>query len=441
MNYKEIKEVKGLPLLGSILDYKSDALSLFLNAARENGDICAIRMGPERIIFVNNPDWVAEILAKRIDFFVKSPSYRELELLLGQGMVTTEGEVWKKQRDNARHAFTISSLNTLIAPIKDIVTDFSHNTVLDGHQRDIFKDMLDLSMNIALKTLFGQSSSDISRYSVSIALENASDYVIKRLEAIIKLPPHIPTFSALKFRKEKSVLDRQVIEIIKNHDSHGGKDCLLNMILENETDHDEIKDQLLTFFLTSYETIASAATWTFYFISRYKRWHKIIKDEYKQAVLEKTADIFELKYTNAVINESMRLLPPVWSFSRTAKEDITIGEHKIAAGKMVVISPYCLQRHPDYWEKADDFVPTRWLGELYSHKLNRTFIPFGAGPRICLGMNYARMVLPIIIGEFCKRGFFETSYQGYPELKAGITIRPVKGVNGIWKYLADDKVT
>ncbi|MGV7961986.1 cytochrome P450 [Photorhabdus tasmaniensis] len=439
MRYQEIKKIKGLPLIGSILDYKSDALSLFLKAARENGDISIIKMGPESIVFVNNPDWVAEILAKKMNFFVKSPSYRELELLLGQGMVTTEGDVWKKQRDNARHAFHITSLNSLIAPVKDIITQFSYHTVLDGHQRDIFKDMLDLSMSIALKTLFGQSSIDTSRHNVSIALERASDYVIKRLEAIIKLPPQIPTISSLKFRKEKSVLDRKIAEIIKNNASEGHQDCLLNMIIENENDHDAIKNQLLTLFLTSYETIASAATWTFYFISRYKRWYKIIKDEYTSAVLENASDIFELKYTNAVINESMRLLPPVWSFSRTAKEDVSIGEYKIAAGTMVVVSPYCLQRHPDYWDKADDFIPERWLGEINSHKLNRTFIPFGAGPRICLGINYARMVLPIIIGEFCKKGFFETNYQEYPELKAGITIRPVNGVNGVWRESPDDK--
>ncbi|MFL9872550.1 cytochrome P450 [Paraburkholderia megapolitana] len=437
MSAKPIQTVKGWPVLGSIMHYKRDALSLFLNAARDLGDVSAIMMGPTRVVLVNSPQHVAEILQDRTDAFGRSPSYRELELLLGAGMLTTEGAQWKAQRAQAQPAFQKKQLTSMIPTIREKIDQVVGEWMPAGQtglrRRDLFADMLDMSMRITLRTLFGQVH-ELAHRKMITALEDGSRYVIQRLEGIVNLPPHWPTPSAKEFWKNRAVLDASVLDIIRQYQRGTQPPNLLGMVLEGDGPQDEenIKNQLLTLFITSYETVATGMTWVFHFLSQHPRWYQAVVEELERYDELGYDDIFSLTTTNAVIHESLRLMPPIWSFSRTAKRDVTIDGYPIAAGTMVVVSPYCLQRHPSHWDDPDTFNPARWTAGSSTSKRVSAFLPFGTGPRICVGMNYAMMLLPLILKGACRRGTFSLDSAHPVRIKAGVTIRPVGGLMGHW---------
>ena len=393
---------RGLPLLGN-LGLLRDPLRNLTVAHRELGDAVCFRVGPIRFVSVANPDYAQHVLVRNHRNYVKSRSYRGLRLVLGEGLVTSEGAHWKRQRKLAQPAFHHKRLQTLATTmaqcVDERVGDWSSrsSTVIDVHE-----EMMQLTLRIVGRTLFGTDlGTDLGDLgpAITTCLHKANQYA----ESILPLPLWVPTPSNLRFARAKRRLDGIVHEIIeRRRGSNEARMDVLGMLMA-ATDEDgsgegmsnrQLRDEVMTLFMAGHETIATAMSWTFMLLHQHPQVAARVREE-AQRVLGGRAPAFEdlprLEYTGRVIDESMRLYPPVWIMERQALDHDQLGPWSIPKGTTVAMSPWVLHRHPDLWREPLRFDPDRFTPERAEGRPKYAYLPFGAGPRMCIGAQFAEM--------------------------------------------------
>ena len=391
--------------------FLADPLDLVTRRVAEYGDIVHWKVGGVHEYMIANPDMIREILVRQADVFIKGANYTSkkggLARFMGQGLVTSNGEFWKRQRRLVAPAFHTQR----ITAYADTMVNYALDRMAGWRDRmrlDIAEEMMQLTLMIVGRTLFDADASTTANQ-----VKKAVEVVQKASNTAVLLPHWVPTPLRIRSHYANAALDKIVYQFIRERRQSGeDKGDLLSMLLLSEDGDGErmtdkqVRDEAVTLFLAGHETTANALNWTWWLLAQSPpaeaRLHEEL-DEVLQGNPPTLADLKRLPYTEMVIKESMRLMPPVWSIGRVASRDADVLGYAFPAKTRVNIVIYCVHRHPDIWEQPNEFIPERWAGESMDQLHRYAYLPFGGGPRICIGNGFATMEANLLLAAMAQR--------------------------------------
>lgn len=435
---------KGSAVLGHMPAFRRDPLNFLLHCAQEYGDWVPLRLGPRRAFLVNSPDDIEEILVAQYRHFSKGPGLRRSKLLFGNGLLTSEGDFWRRQRKLAQPAFH----RERIAGYAQIMVDETRSYVSGwkaGETRDIHHEMTQLTMPIALKTLFGSELENLERVSQSVELTQS--HFQKWIHLFTMLPAWIPTPRLPGLTRAVTELDAIVYKLIADRRESGeDKGDLLSMLLRAQVEEVEgenksevgaamtdrqLRDEVLTLFLAGHETTALTLTWTLYLLAQHPDVEAKLRTEVQAVLGNRPAtagDKPNLKYAEQVIQESLRLYPPAWVMGRSALEDCIIGGHPVAQGSTIIISQWVAHRNPRFFPDPETFRPERWEGDFARTLPKYACFPFGGGPRVCIGNTFALMECVLVLVTLLQSCRFQLAPNQNIVIQPAVTLRPRNGI-------------
>jgi enediyne biosynthesis protein E7 len=427
---------RGHWLVGNLRAFQRDVLRLMLESSREYGDVVRFHIGPFVVHLLNHPDHVEHVLQSHARNYDKATrSSAKIRSISGDSLLTSNGELWQRQRRSMQPSFhrqRIAGLASQMIGFTAAMLARWQANIADGEPLELASEMMRLTYAIVGNTLLGADVGEDSS-AVESAMETILTHTFRRWGRIIDLPMFVPTPGNLRFRRALQTVDEIVYRIIAEHRS--GKSAntdLLGMLLDvrdEETGQGlsdtELRHETITFLLAGHETTANALAWTFYLLSQNSDAERQLRAEVSAVLGEcppTVANLPQLKFTTMVIQEAMRLYPPIWAIERRAIADDVIGGFHIPAGSSVVISPYALHRNENFWPHAERFDPTRFATRP------RAYIPFGSGPRFCIGNEFAMMEARLIVPMVIQSCHLEL-VPGHPvEPLPSITLRPKNGL-------------
>lgn len=427
-------------LTGHLDRLRTDVLGLLTDATHDHGDVVRFRVGPLVMHLVNHPDHVAQVLIRnRKNYDKASRSSDCLALICGESLLTANGETWKKRRRTIQPMFHREAIAGFVASIADCTRSMLDAWELKakaGEPVDLASEMMQLTFRIVGRCLFG---ADLEKES--LAVEHAMKVMVlhtyRRWRSVINPPSSWPTPGNLRFRRALAEVDEIIAGLItKDRKSPPPTPTLLTMLMGSRDaesgaalDDAAIRNEAITFLLAGHETTANALGWSLYLLDRHPQWQTAIRGEFQEVcgdALPVMEDLPRLLQVQHVFEESCRLYPPIWAMERHVIDDDEIGGFHIPKNSGVIVSPYTLHRHPDFWERPEEFLPERF--EKRDHD---AYYPFGSGPRFCIGSEFAlaeaRVILPMILRRFSMTAL--PGQSGEPEpaitlrLKDGFKVR------------------
>lgn len=430
----------GLPLFGHAGVFKNNPLQTMAEWWRRHGDALRFRLGPKTLHLFSHPDLAEEILVRQADRFVKVYDPRRpvgLALVLGNGLVTSSGEVWKRHRRIIQPIFHRARLTAMA----DRMVQIGEQRIAGWSKRteqpiDIAADMMALTLEVISHIMFTTSvAHHLDR--ISHALRVSLRYAFDSFHNPLHPPAWLPTGRNREFRRVMAFMDDLIYGLIAERRGSGQRhDDLLDRLLEARDDEtgagltdQELRDEALTIFAAGHETTANALAWTWYLLATHPDVKARFHEELDRVLGEKkpTADdLPNLPYTRALFDESLRLFPPAPAIQRKAAADTRVGGLTLPAGSVVLIGTYNLHRHPDFWCEPDRFAPDRWF--TGNQPLARyAYLPFGAGPRACIGMHFALFEGPLLLALIGQRYDLRLA-QERVEPQLMVTLRPKDGL-------------
>jgi cytochrome P450 len=422
---------------GNLREFSADRLGALTRWGHEYGDLVSARFGPMPILFAYHPDLVEEVLVHQNRKFIKHYRLRQAKLTLGQGLLTSEGDFWRGQRKLAQPAFH----RDRIAGFADLMVGFTDRLLgewADGQERDIQADMMRLTLEIVAKALFGaELGSDWTE--VREAMETLMHSFVGTTSSPIIIPRWLPTPNNLRVKAAIRRLDRVLFRIIthRREDAEDRGD-LLSMLLQSRDDESgrgmtdrQLRDECMTLFLAGHETTASTLAWAWYQLSANPEAEARLHQEVDTVLggrLPTLADLPRLTFTDNIITETLRLYPPGWMLGREAIVPLELGGYRVAKGTTVFMSTYVIQRDPRWYDDPDAFRPDRWSGGLLQRIPRYAYFPFGGGPRICIGNNFALMEATLVMATIARKYRLRVTPVTRYEPMPSMTLRPSDGM-------------
>ncbi len=401
---------KGLPFFGSIGPFRKDAPRFLQRTAQEFGDVAFLRLANQRVFFINDPEFVKDVLVTHQSNFKKSRALERAKMMLGEGLLTNEGEAHLKQRRLVQPAFHRERLAGYAKSIVQLSTRASDRWV-DGETREIHDEMMRLTLAIIGQTMF---SADVETEAAEIGEALSTVLAMFNLlfvpfsEWLEKLP--LPAMR--RFEKARDRLDKTIYKmIVERRAAEEDRGDLLAMLLlaqdegSGMTDK-QVRDEAMTLFLAGHETTANALTWTWYLLSQHPEIEARLHEEIDRELAGRAPafdDLPRLNYTERVFAESMRLYPPAWAIGRRAKAEHQLGNFRIPAQSIVLMSPYAMHRNPAYWPEPERFDPDRFLPEAIASRPKFAYFPFGGGARVCIGERFAWMEGVLVLATIAQK--------------------------------------
>ena len=392
-----------------------DPLAFFTNLARTYGDVVAYRLGGERLIFVNDPQHIKDILVTNNRKFTKGRGLQRTKRLLGEGLLTSEGATHLRQRRLMQPAFH----RERIAAYADTMVAYADRTRRawrDGVTLDVAKEMNRLTLSIVGKTLF-DADVESQAAEVGVALTGIMETFWITMLPFADLLEHLPVPKLRRARAARAGLDaiiyRMIAERRRSGRDHGD---LLSMLLSAQDEEAEgaagrmsdvqVRDEAMTIFLAGHETTANALTWTWYLLSTAPAVEARLHEEVDRALqgrLPRVGDIASLSFVERVVTESMRLYPPAWLIGRRAIADYQLGAYAVPARTILVMSPFVTQRDGRFYKDPERFDPDRWTPDFRATLPRFAYFPFGGGPRQCIGESFAWMELILLVASIAQQ--------------------------------------
>ena len=428
-------------------EFMHDPIETLMDIANSYGDICHFKFGKQHIYLLNNPHYIEEVLIRNYNNFIKSRGLQVSKRLLGEGLVTSEGEYHDRQRRLIQPTFH----PTRIKGYGNIMTSYAVRMCQrweDGITLDIHKEMMHVTLEIISKAVLG---SDVKPEDdeVGIALQTCMEY-FTRLQMpfgeLIEKIPILPINKGYQIAKKK--LDSIVYGMIKEHRDKESKgvyheaDLLYTLLLAQDAEAGigrmsdlQLKDEIMTIFLAGHETTSNALTWTFYLLSQHPTAEARLYAELCSVLGDKGAkriptaeDIPKLEYAEKVFRESMRLYPPAWTIGRQAINDYKVDKYIIPAGSIILMSQYVMHHDSRYFSDPDLFYPDRWTKEAKLQLPRFSYFPFGGGIRGCVGEPFAWMEGILLLTTICRQWKMHHDRDHKVGLKPLITLRPKYGM-------------
>ena len=428
---------KGHPILGVMPEFNRDILG-FIQHCRDYGDVVRARFFYVTAYFLFDPKDIEYILSTNARNFIKSMSLRSnfFSRLLGNGLLTSEGEFWRRQRRLAQPAFH----RQRISAYGDVMVEFTDRMMSawqEGETRDITRDMMRLTLEIVARTLFNADVSGdadrVGKILSEIVKPFASQATLKWI-----LDNRLPTPDHFRFHNLARQIDDIVYRIIAERRASGRDEGdLLSMLLQAQDEDGsqmtdkQLRDEVMTLFLAGHETTALTLSWAWYLIGLSAEAQQKFHDELDSVLAGRMptfSDLPQLKYTEKIAKESMRLYPPAFGVGRQAIEDCEIGGFRIPAKAQVFAFQWATQRDARYFDEPDEFKPDRWTDEFIAALPKYAYFPFGGGPRACIGNTFAMMEIILVLATIGQKFHLKLAPDQKVEPAPAMSLRPKNGI-------------
>lgn len=440
----------GRPLLGTVREFRQDILGTLRSWSETYGDAIRFRffLHFHGYIF-SHPGHNKRIFQENNRNYVKLPNPQNnlLVPLVGYGLLTNDGESWLRQRRLAQPAFhrrRIAEFSKIMTQATAQLLENWRGVAKRGDALDVNEAMVRLTLEIVGKSLF---SVDLTREAETVG--NAFTAVNRQFRDFSSHPFGVWLMNATwlprtrRFMGNVAILDRIVYDIIEERrrlrqNESGETNDLLDLLMDardEETgegmDDRQLRDEVMTLMLAGHETTSNALTWTLYLLSQHPGAREELEQEVDRVLAGRipTFDVIpQLTYTTMVLEEAMRLYPPAYAVARTAADEDIVGGYKVERGAVITLSPYLTHRHPEFWENPDRFDPQRFSPQRKAQRPRYAYIPFGGGPRMCIGNNFAMTEATLILAMIAQRFRLDHAPEHLVELEPLITLRPRHGM-------------
>ncbi|MDZ8140318.1 MAG: cytochrome P450 [Nostoc sp. DedQUE04] len=431
---------RGFPIIGCFPQMSTNPLQFLTSAAREYGGVVHLgAIGPQQLYLIADPDCIKYVLQENPQNYTKGENFKDIKLVIGEGLVISEGDSWRSQRRLMQPSFHRQQ----IAAMVDDMTQLT-NQMLERWQKkaagttlDVSEEMLALTQKILLKTTLSiEADSDTTELiqAWNIIYKFLSD----RLWAVIKPPISFPTPKNRQFTQAINTLRTVANNIIQqrkqgNHTTHD----ILSMFMSTQDESGkglsdrQLHDQIVGLFSAGFETSAVTLGWIWYLLSKYPTVERQLQAELTTVLAGRTPtleDLPQLKYTKMVVQEAMRLYPGAWVYARNNLADDSIGGYDIPANSMLLISPFVTHRLPEFWDNPEGFDPERFTPERSADRPRYAYFPFGGGQRQCLGDMFALTEIQLIIAMVCQRFRLNLLPEHPVECQPLLTLQTQKGI-------------
>lgn len=429
--------VQGLPFIGNLPEFARDPIKFITRLQQTYGDVASFSLLGNKSVLVSDPDEIDRVLVETGKRYSKFKPTYAMRTILGNGLVTSEGDFWKRQRKLAAPAFHHQSIKRYADQMVQYAQDMA-GTWHDGEQRDVHQDMMTLTQRIIMKVLF-----DVDVLNNAKPASKAFDDMMQALGADMGgieavLPDFVPTPSRTRMIEGVKYINGLLLDIVaQRRADHEAKHDLLTMLMDARDDDGQpmstaqLLDEIRTLYLAGHETTATTLSWTWLLLSQNPACYAQLEAEIEQVLAGRTPtadDIAQLPYCNAVIKESLRCYPVAWITQRIATEDVTISGYRIEAGTFIFLSPWIVHHDARWYDKPEAFIPERWLKDKSEQPRREAYIPFGGGPHICLGNGLAMMEGVLLLATLLQRYHISVLPEHLVERELAGTLRPKNGI-------------
>src|SRR5271168_3355057 len=416
----------------------ADPLKYFTGIVREYGDLVGLRILNFRILLINHPDHIEDVLVNHARKFSKGRVLQKNKRVFGKGLLTSEGEFWLRQRRLAQPAFHRARISGYASTMVEYTERLLHEWQ-DGEERDIHKEMMRLTLQIVGKTLFDadveRDAQDIGK-SMELLLELSANF-----RRTIFIPHWVPTPTNRRMERAIRQIEKVLYRMIAEKRA-SGRDSgdLLSMLLAAQDEDgsrmtdQQLRDEAITLFLAGHETTANTLSWTWWLLAQNPTVEAKLHAELRTVLAGRAPsldDLPKLVYTNHIITESMRLYPPAWGTARPAIEEHEIAGYSIPKGSGVSFAQWTVHRDARWYDAPDEFRPDRWEGDLMRRLPRFAYFPFGGGPRQCIGNAFALMEAALILATIAQQYRFRLVEEQPVVPLASITLRPRHGIRAV----------
>jgi cytochrome P450 len=443
----------GRTLLDDLRLLQRDPLTMLKDNARRYGDIVHYSLGPWKVFLLNHPDAIQHVLQTNNRNYSKDTfQYNMLSSITGKGLLTSDGEFWLHQRRMIQPAFhrrQILAFSSLMTDAAVRMLQRWDKTFRNDETIDLDAEMMRLALEIVGQALFTVDLSDEAN-ELAGAVLTALDHIIHKARNPIGLPESFPSARNRRYQAALQKMNTSVSQLIQTRRQNlsavpggdrGDHMDLLTLMLAARDERtgvgmseQQLRDEILTLIIAGHETVASALTWTWYLLSQHPGVQSQLQEEHTSSLqgrIPTALDLPKLPFTRMVFEEALRLYPPAWIITRKSLNDdrITCGyDFRIPPGALVVISPYLIHRHPDYWENPDQFDPARFSEGSTAARPRHVFIPFGGGPRLCIGEYFATVEAQLVLATVSQHYQLELVPGQQVDPEPLVTLRPRQGL-------------
>jgi len=410
----------------------------FIERCRDFGDVVRMRFLYLHAYFLYNPDHIEQVLSSNARSFIKSRTLRSpfFRRLVGQGLLTSEGELWKRQRRLAQPAFHRQRISnyaqTMVSFSERMIAGWRNDEV-----RDIYRDMMRLTLEVVVKTLFSADVSgdadQVGRVLSEIVKPFASQATLKWI-----VDNRLPTTTHRRFNAAANEIDKIIYRIIaeRRREAIDNGDLLSVLLAAHDEDgsvmnDQQLRDEVITLFLAGHETTALTLSWAWYLLAKHpdaeKTFHREL-DEVLGGRAPTADDVARLKFTESIAKESMRLYPPAYGLGREAAGDVHLNGFRIPKGSQIFIFPWVMHRDARYFAEPDRFLPERWTEDFTKNLHRYVYFPFGAGPRACIGNYFAIMEIVLLLATIGQRFRFSLEKDETIDVFPAMSLRPAKPI-------------
>ena len=400
---------RGLPFLGCVLEFRKDPIRYLMDAWPRYGDVVRLNIRGMTVHLVTQPDHIQHVLVRRRDNYFKGYGYDDQKLLLGEGLITSEGELWERQHRLIQPFFTprgvTQFVEIMIGAIRNMLVRWE--SLADGERViQVDDEMVRLTGNIIARILFNRNLDDEAS-RIDEAFQYCVRFIDQRSADLIALPMFVPTPANRRFKRCVATIHQFIDGRIDDQQDRQQEEDLLSVLIRARDEkagegmsRRQLRDELVTLFVAGYQTMMHALTWTWYLLDQHRQVADRLWEEQCSVLDGRTptiADLEQLRYTGMVFQEAMRLYPPVKVVVREAIDDDEIDGYYIPAKSLVLVSPYITHRHPAIWENPNVFDPERFTLEQTEQRSRYAYLPFSAGPRVCLGNNFSMLEAALVL--------------------------------------------
>lgn len=424
----------GLPIIGPLWSIRRDALAFMLDTARAHGDVAFTRFAGMPTYLVSHPDGIERVLVTKRAIYPKGSLTHRFEPVLGNGLLLARGELWTNQRKLMAPAFHHRRVQAHAAAMVDATEE--HIASWSPGVRTTSQDMMALTLDIAVRTLFGATAGDVAS-RVGAPLTELLAYFAKTLSFPVAVPLAIPIPLNRRFLAARAALDDVVYEIIRAKRASPGGDDLLSMLVEltdeegRGMDDKQLRDEVLTLLLAGHETTALTMTFVFHLLGTHEDEDDALAEEVQRVLGDRTPtleDLPKLVRVEQVVKEALRLYPPAAVLARQAIEDDELMGWPIPRGAQIVMPEWVTHRDPRWFDSPESFVPSRWTPKMEAALPRFAYFPFGGGPRVCIGNAFAMLEAKLVLATIARRFALRPVDARPLELITSVTIRPKTAV-------------
>jgi cytochrome P450 len=437
---KTVPQVRGDFLLGNLSQMIANPFQALCDWQRDYGDLVSFRLAARQFYLFSHPKLIEQALIKQSDVFVKTYNPKKpigLALVLGQGLVTSQGDVWQKQRRLMQPVFQRSNIMTLLPQIATAGSNLLDRwrTLGEGVEVNLPGEMMQLTLEVITQTMFSTSVLGKIQH-IAPSLETLLRYAAKNLLNPLTLPLYVPTPANQKFKQALAIIDDVIYGIIdQRRNASSAHNDLLDMLIKARDDSSgekmtdrQIRDEVITIFSAGHETTANLLSWTLYLLARHPdvlaKLHQEL-DDVLQGKIPNAEDLQKLPYTRAILNESMRFRPPAGILLRKVARDTEVDGYFLKAGRLAIFSIFNLHHHVEFWPQPGQFDPERFL---IPENRRFSFMPFGTGERVCIGSHFALLESQLLLSMIVQHYDLQLLNTDEVEIEMAVTLRPKGGI-------------